>query len=90
MIVITQAIETSTQIYLQAWTTTLDANSPPSRYGAFLGGYSGMQLGYLFAFCVAIFNAFLYAHPIVSRNLHEWQIKGLLGSVTSPQGYDRS
>jgi hypothetical protein len=82
MVVITQIIETSIQVYLQAWTTTLDADSPPSRYGAFLGGYAGMQIGYLFSFCVAIFNAFLYAHPIVSRALHQWQIKGLLGCVT--------
>lgn len=76
---VTAIIDTTTQVYLQAWTTTLNSESPPSRYGQFLGGYTGMQLGYLFAFCAAVINAFMYAHPMVSRALHEWQINGLLG-----------
>jgi hypothetical protein len=79
MAVIASAIETTISIYLQAWTTRLTPESSPGLYGNFLGGYAGMQLGFLLAFCIAIINAFMYAHPIVSKNLHEWQIKGLLG-----------
>jgi hypothetical protein len=78
MILVTGIVEVCINVYLQAWTTSLKPSSPAHEYGAFLGGYAGMQLGFLFTFCVAIFNAYLYAHPIVSRNLHEWQIKGLL------------
>jgi hypothetical protein len=79
MTVVASAIETTISIYLQAWTSRLQPTSPPKEYGSFLGGYAGMQLGFLFAFCVAIINAFMYAHPIVSKNLHEWQVKGMLG-----------
>jgi hypothetical protein len=79
MTVVTASIETTINIYLQAWTTRLDPDTKPSLYGNFLGGYAGMQIGYLFAFCIAISNAFMYAHPIVSKNLHEMQVKGLLG-----------
>jgi hypothetical protein len=79
MTVVTAAIETTINIYLQAWTTRLTPTSSNGLYGQFLGGYAGMQIGYLFAFCIAISNAFLFAHPIVSKNMHEWQIKGLLG-----------
>jgi len=79
MTVVAAAIETTINIYLQAWTTRLTPASSNGTYGSFLGGYAGMQLGYLFAFCVAIINAFMFAHPIVSKNMHEWQIKGLLG-----------
>lgn len=78
MIFVCGVIEVCINVYLQAWTTSLKPSSPRHVYGAFLGGYAGIQLGFLFAFCVGIFNAYLYAHPIVSRNLHEWQIKGLL------------
>ena len=81
MTVVAAAIETTISIYLQAWTTRLTPSSSPGMYGNFLGGYAGMQLGFLFAFCTAIVNAFMYAHPIVSKNLHEWQIKGMLGYV---------
>lgn len=71
------AIEVCINIYLQAWTDTLQG-SPASRYAAFLGGYTGMQVGYLVAFCIGIYNAFLYAHPMASRKLHQWQLSGLL------------
>jgi ATP-binding cassette subfamily C (CFTR/MRP) protein 1 len=81
MTVVAAAIETTISIYLQAWTTRLSPTSSPGMYGNFLGGYAGMQLGFLFAFCIAIVNAFMYAHPIVSKNLHEWQVKGMLGYV---------
>ncbi|ORY27634.1 P-loop containing nucleoside triphosphate hydrolase protein [Naematelia encephala] len=77
--VIAAAIQTTISVYLQAWTTSLPG-SPRSQYGAFLGGYSGMQIGYLVAFCIGIAYAFVYAHPIASARLHSWQIRGLLST----------
>lgn len=72
-------IQVTVGIYLQAWTSTL--TSEPSRYGAFLGGYAGMEMGFLFAFSVAVINAFIYAHPIASRKLHAWMLNGVLRYV---------
>ena len=69
-------------MYLQAWTQTL-AGAPKSRYGAFLGGYAGLQVAYLVCFVIGICYAFLYAHPLASINLHKWQIKGLLSTSLS-------
>lgn len=37
-----------------------------------------MQVGYLVAICIAIFNAFLYAQPVASRHLHQWQLGSVL------------
>ncbi|KAK4687233.1 hypothetical protein P7C73_g2882, partial [Tremellales sp. Uapishka_1] len=70
-------VQTTISVYLQAWTTSL-TGAPESRYGAFLGGYAGMQIGYLACFSIAIYNGFLYAHPTASRRLHRWQLTGLL------------
>jgi ATP-binding cassette subfamily C (CFTR/MRP) protein 1 len=70
-------IQLSISIYLQAWTTTLPG-APRSRYGAFLGGYAGLQIGYLLAFAAGLLNAFMYAHPQASRRLHKWMVAGLL------------
>jgi ATP-binding cassette subfamily C (CFTR/MRP) protein 1 len=70
-------IELSISIYLQAWTTTLQG-SPRSRYGAFLGGYAGLQVGYLLAFGAGLLNAYMYAHPQASRRLHKWMFAGLM------------
>lgn len=81
MIVVTEIIQTCVNIYLQAWTTALKPSSPASAYGSFLGGYAGMQVGFLVSFVIAIFSAYMYAHPIVSRKLHETQIRGLMGYV---------
>ena len=40
------AIQTSINIYLQAWTTSLPGGAR-SQYGVFLGGSTGMQIVYL-------------------------------------------
>ena len=74
---LTSAFNTTISIYLQAWTTKL-VNVPTSAYIAFLGGYAGMQIGFLCIFTGAIFYAFVYSHPISSYRLHEWQIRGFL------------
>jgi hypothetical protein len=78
MIVVTEIINICINVYLQAWTTNLKSDSPASQYGAFLGGYAGLQIAFCAAFVIAITNAFQYAHPIVSKKLHERQVKGLL------------
>ncbi|KAK8847661.1 hypothetical protein IAR55_005520 [Kwoniella newhampshirensis] len=75
--VICGLISTGISLYLQAWTTIL-SGSPNSRYGAFLGGYAGLQIGYLFSFSAALLNSFMYAHPQASRRLHQWMLTGLL------------
>lgn len=78
LVVVTAVILTSMDVYLQGWTTNLPG-SPNSRYGAFLGGYAGMQIGYLICFAWAIIHCFSYTHVRASRQLHSWQIRGLLG-----------
>lgn len=72
-----ETIGVLTNVYLQAWTTSLNGQ-PPSRYGAFLGGYAALQLGVLLSLCFAIIFDFKYAHPASSRRLHEWEVRGLL------------
>ena len=77
-VVLCNIIDLSISIYLQAWTQTLPG-SPRSRYGDFLGGYTGIVLGSMLCFCIAIVFAFLFAHPIASNRLHAWQIAGIMG-----------
>lgn len=72
-----QTITVLTNVYLQAWTTSLNGQ-PPSRYGAFLGGYAALQFGVLLSLCFGIIFDFKYAHPAASRRLHELEVKGLL------------
>ncbi|ORX34001.1 P-loop containing nucleoside triphosphate hydrolase protein [Kockovaella imperatae] len=82
MVVASTAVYTCINVYLQAWTQSLQ-DAPRSKYAAFLGGYAGMQVGYLICFSTAIMFCFLYAHPIASFRLHAWQIKGLLSTSLS-------
>lgn len=79
-IIVASVVQLTTGIYLQAWTGSLGGNTPEdrARYGAFLGGYTGMTIGYLVAFIGAIWNAFVISHPVASRRLHEWMIAGVL------------
>lgn len=71
------SIRVFTSVYLQAWTTRLP-NAPPSRYGAFLGGYAGLEVGYMLVLAIYIPWAFLFVHPVASKKLHLWQIQGVM------------
>ncbi|WWD21405.1 hypothetical protein CI109_105890 [Kwoniella shandongensis] len=72
-VILNAAMETGLSLYLQGWTTSLPG-SPRSRYGAFLGGYAGLQIGYLATFTAAIYFAFMIAHPQASRRLHQTKL----------------
>lgn len=78
LVVLATVINLSTSIYVQAWTSMLGSHASLSRYGAFLGGYAGMELGFLFSFCVGIYNAFVYSHPVASTNLHSAMVRGVM------------
>lgn len=81
-IVVTNAIiQLCVNIYLQAWTGIL-GHTPiedRARYGQFLGGYAGMTLGYLLAFALGIYHAFVNSHPVASRRMHHWMMSSVLG-----------
>jgi ATP-binding cassette subfamily C (CFTR/MRP) protein 1 len=77
LVIVVAAINTSINVYLQAFTTTL-VGSSRSEYGVFLGGYAALNIGYLVIFAVAIIYAFKYAHPLASIRLHRWMLVGML------------